>query len=65
MATTHRYNTNIGSDDRSVQSATKFWAIVFVLIFALGAIMLASFFVSDSGKSPTTQPAAERAAPGP
>ncbi|HEX6278414.1 MAG TPA: hypothetical protein VFZ49_00240 [Pyrinomonadaceae bacterium] len=67
MATKINYDTSIGSEERSVESATKFWGIVFAVILGIGVVMIAMFFMSDSGSDQrfggtTSQ---ERAQPGP
>jgi len=54
MATTSDrtgYDTSIGSKERSANSATKFWAIIFGIILIIFAVLFFTLFNSGSGAS--------------
>ena len=60
MADNSNYDTSIGSEERSVRSATKLWAIVFGFIFLIGITLILVFYWSssaDSGPGGTGRPA--------
>ncbi len=44
MADRTAYDTSIGTEERSVKSATKLWAIVFAAIFLIGVTMILVFY---------------------
>ncbi|HSI88315.1 MAG TPA: hypothetical protein VK918_04610 [Pyrinomonadaceae bacterium] len=55
-----KYDTSIGTEERSVRSATKLWAIVFGFIFLIGITLILVFYWSssaDSGPGGTGRPA--------
>jgi hypothetical protein len=47
----HNYDTSIGTNDRSVVSATKTWAIVLALVALFGIVMLTMFVMSSGSRS--------------
>jgi len=60
MADNSNYDTSIGTEERSVRSATKLWAIVFVFIFLIGITLILVFYSStatDTGPGGTGRPA--------
>jgi hypothetical protein len=49
--TSEGYDTSIGTEDRSVRSATKLWGIILGLVALAGIIMIAVFMSWGSGSS--------------
>lgn len=41
------YDTSIGSERRSVRSATKLWAVILGLVFLVGVALIITFFNSN------------------
>jgi hypothetical protein len=57
----HNYDTSIGSNDRSVVSATKMWAVILGLIALFGVIML-MMFMSRTSNAPSGPVSSENTA---
>ncbi len=55
-----KYDTSIGTDERSARSATKLWAIVLAFVFLIGLILVFVFYsasTADTGPGGTSRPA--------